>query len=479
MATRVLILGAAGRDFHDFNMMYRESDAHEVVGFTATQIPNIADRRYPAELAGPRYPEGIPIFDEGRLEALIEDLSVDLVVFAYSDVPHERVMHLAARSAACGAGFLLPGDEAMAQSSKPVIAVTAARTGAGKSPTSRKIRRLLVGAGYKVGVVRHPMPYGELSRQRVQRFATYADLRAANATIEEREEYELYIDDSSVVWAGADYEAILAEAQAEADVILWDGGNNDLPFFQPDLHICVLDPLRAGHELKYWPGEANLRRADVVLINKIQTATPDQINQVLESVHSVNPGAVLIRARSEIWVDNPDLIVDRRVLVVEDGPTLTHGEMSFGAGWLAAQRFEASEIIDPRPFAVGSLAATFRAYPHIEAVLPAMGYSDAQRADLKESIVAASPDAVVIGTPIDLASLLDLEIPSVRVYYEIEEMGEPTLEDIVIPLVDSAKNKQDVLDQVRLAAREQTPGGAASNVLASSDIRDHRSPASS
>ena len=434
MRTRVLILGAAGRDFHDFNVLYRDDDRYEVVGFTATQIPDISDRRYPADLAGTHYPDGIPIFEEDELESLIESLEVDLVLFAYSDVPHTRVMHLAARVNASGAAFSLPGAETMLRSSRPVIAVTAVRTGAGKSPTSRKIRRLLAAAGKQVGVVRHPMPYGELSRQKVQKFASYEDLLAAEATIEEREEHEMYIDDGAAIWAGADYEMILRAAEAESEVILWDGGNNDLPFFLPDLHICVIDPLRAGHELEYWPGEANLRRADVVLINKIDSATPEEVALVEANIKAVNPAATVIRAASKIWVDDPDAVAGKRVLVVEDGPTLTHGEMSYGAGFLAAEMFGAAEIIDPRPFAVGSLADTFAAFPHIGAVLPAMGYSDAQRLELTKSITAARPDVVVVGTPMNLAPLLELSLPTVRVFYGIEELGEPTLADVVLPL---------------------------------------------
>ena len=435
MRTRVLILGAAGRDFHDFNVLYRDDNRYEVVGFTATQIPDIADRRYPADLAGPRYPNGIPIFKEDQLENLIREMHVKLVVFAYSDVTYDHVMHLASRANAAGAAFHLPAAETMLPSALPVIAITAVRTGAGKSPTGRKVRRILAEANQRVGVVRHPMPYGELSKQRVQKFASYDDLLAANATIEEREEHELYIDEGSAIWAGADYLEILRAAEIDSDIILWDGGNNDLPFFLPDLHVCVVDPLRAGHELAYWPGEANLRRADVVLINKIETATADALATVEQNIRTANSDAVVIRAASRISVDFPDLIAGKRVLVVEDGPTLTHGDMSFGAGYLAAERFGAAEIIDPRPHAVGSLADTFAAFPHIGRVLPAMGYSELQRTELSKSIANAQPDAVVIGTPMNLASLLDLESPAVRVSYEIEEVGEPTLADVVLPVI--------------------------------------------
>ncbi len=435
MRTRVLILGAAGRDFHDFNVLYRDDNRYEVVGFTATQIPDISGRRYPADLAGPRYPKGIPIFEEDQLEHLIREMHVKLVVFAYSDVPYDHVMHLAARANAAGAAFHLPAAETMLTSALPVIAITAVRTGAGKSPTGRKVRRILAGANQRVGVVRHPMPYGELSKQKVQKFASYDDLLAANATIEEREEHELYIDEGSAIWAGADYLEILRAAEIDSDIILWDGGNNDLPFFLPDLHVCVVDPLRAGHELAYWPGEANLRRADVVLINKIESATAEGLATVEQNIRMANPDAVVIRAASRISVDFPDLIAGKRVLVVEDGPTLTHGDMSFGAGYLAAERFGAAEIIDPRPHAIGSLADTFAAFPHIGRVLPAMGYSEMQRTELSNSIAAAKPDAVVVGTPMNLASLLDLQVPAVRVSYEIEEVGEPTLADVVLPVI--------------------------------------------
>jgi predicted GTPase len=429
--TRVLILGAAGRDFHNFNVLYRNNPDFEVVGFTATQIPNIDDRRYPPELAGDGYPDGIPIHPEAELENLIRELKVDLAVFAYSDVTHEHVMHLAARAVAAGAAYALPGAETMIESSRPVVAVTATRTGAGKSPASRKIHRLLTEAGKRVVAVRHPMPYGDLVKQRVQRFATFEDLTAAEVTIEEREEYERYVATGTIIYAGVDYEAILEAAEAEAEIILWDGGNNDLPFFRPDLHICVADAHRAGHGLSYWPGEANLRRADVVLINKIDTATPEQLEAVEAAVAATNPGARVIRAAGPIRVDDEDLVIGKRVLVLDDGPTITHGGMPYGAGLIAARNLGATEIIDPRPYAVGTIQAVYADFPHIGAVLPAMGYGEEQQRELRETIDRAAPDTVVVGTPIDLAALLDLEIPHTRVHYTIEEQGSPTLADVL------------------------------------------------
>ena len=431
MKTRVLILGAAGRDFHNFNVLYRDDPDFEVVGFTATQIPNIDDRRYPPALAGDRYPEGVGIYPEAQLEELIRDHNVDLVVFSYSDVTHEHVMHLAARAVAAGAAYRLPGAETMLPSSKPVIAVTATRTGAGKSPASRKIHQLLTEAGKQVVAVRHPMPYGDLVKQRVQRFATFEDLSAAEVTIEEREEYERYIATGTVIYAGVDYGAILEAAEQEAEIILWDGGNNDLPFFRPSLHICIADAHRAGHGVSYWPGEANLRRADVVLINKVDTASSDQLAAVEETVAATNPGATVIRAAGPIRVDDPDLVTGRKVLVLDDGPTITHGGMPYGAGLLAAQDLGAAEIIDPRPYAVGTIQGVYESYPHIGAVLPAMGYGAEQQRELKETIDRAEPDTVVVGTPIDLASLLKLEIPHTRVHYTVEEQGSPTLADVL------------------------------------------------
>jgi len=432
MPTRVLILGAAGRDFHDFNVLYRGRPDVRVVGFTATQIPDIDDRRYPAELAGPGYPDGIPIHPEQDLEQLVAQEAVDLVLFAYSDVSHEHVMHLAARAVAAGASFSLVGDAALLASTKPVVAVTATRTGSGKSQTSRRVRRVLAAAGKRVAVVRHPMPYGDLLRQRVQRFATFDDLAAADVTVEEREEYEPYLREGAVVYAGVDYEAILRAAEEEADVILWDGGNNDLPFFRPDLSICVVDPFRPGHELRYWPGEANLRRADVVLINKVDTAPAEGVAEVRRNVADANPGAIVVEAASPITVEHPDLIGGKRVLVVEDGPTITHGGMAEGAGAVAARRHGAAELIDPRPFAVGSLAGVYAAFPHIGRVLPAMGYGPQQRSELEETIRAAAPDTVVIGTPIDLARVVDLgDLPRTRVFYELEITSGPTMDELL------------------------------------------------
>jgi predicted GTPase len=432
MPTRVLILGAAGRDFHNFNTLYRANPDFEVVGFTATQIPDIDDRRYPPQLAGPGYPDGIPIRPEDQLERLIADHAVDLVLFSYSDVSHEHVMHLAARAVATGAAFSLAGDAALLTSTKPVVAVTATRTGSGKSQTSRRIRRILADAGRRVAVIRHPMPYGDLLRQRVQRFATFDDLDAASVTVEEREEYEPYVREGAVVYAGVDYEAILRAAEEEADVILWDGGNNDLPFYRADLAVCVVDPFRAGHELTYWPGEANLRRADVVIINKVDTAPAEGIEQVRHNVAAAAPDAVVIEAASPIVVERPDLIAGKRVLVVEDGPTITHGGMPFGAGALAARRHGAAELIDPRPYATGSLVEVYADHPHIGPVLPAMGYGEAQLRELASTIRAAAPEVVVIGTPIDLARIVDLgDIPATRVFYELEEVAGPTLDEVI------------------------------------------------
>jgi predicted GTPase len=431
--TRVLILGAAGRDFHNFNVLYRNDPSRTVVAFTATQIPDIAGRVYPPELAGDLYPAGVPIVPEDRLESLIAEEGIDLVMFAYSDVGHEHVMHLAARANAAGASFLLAGDETMLHSSKPVISVTAARTGSGKSQTSRKIRSIAAEMGARAAAIRHPMPYGNLVKQRVQRFETFDELVDAEATIEEREEYEPYLREGAIVFAGADYAAILEAAEAETDVILWDGGNNDTPFIHPDLDICVVDPHRAGHELRYWPGEANLRRAGVIVINKVDSARPEDLDTIRANIATANPDAMVIEAASVVRVDDPDLIAGKRVLVVEDGPTTTHGEMAYGAGMVAARTFGASEVIDPRPFAVGSLVDVFEKWTHLEQVLPAMGYGERQRADLRETIhrASAQADVVIIGTPIDLAGLLDLETPSVRVFYDLEEKSGPSLEELV------------------------------------------------
>ena len=436
MTTRILILGAAGRDFHNFNTMYRDNPDFTVVGFTATQIPDIAGRRYPTELAGSLYPDGIPIYEESELEALIAEFSVDHVLFSYSDVTHEHVMHLASRAVAAGASFGVPGSETLIKSNKPVVSITATRTGTGKSQTSRQIRQILADAGVRVAAIRHPMPYGDLNAQRVQRLASFEDLDAAEVTIEEREEYEPYIRQGAVIYAGVDYGEILAAAEQEADVIIWDGGNNDLPFYQVDLGFCVVDPFRAGHELRYWPGEANVRPADVVVINKIDTAPADGLAEIRKNVAMLAPHATVVEAASPISVDDPTVIEGKRVLVLDDGPTITHGEMPFGAGVVAAQQHNAAELIDPRPYAVGSLVGVYEKYPHIGAVLPAMGYSDQQRQELEETIAAAAPDGVVIGTPMDLASVIDLgDIPRTRVYYELEVRNGPSLQELLAPII--------------------------------------------
>ena len=432
MPIRTVILGAAGRDFHVFNTMYRASPEHRVVAFTATQIPNITGRRYPPALAGPLYPEGIPIVDEADLEAVISREHVDQVVFAYSDVTHQYVMHLAARTLAAGASFVLAGDASMLSSERPVVAVTASRTGAGKSPVSRLLRRSLVSAGFRVAVIRHPMPYGDLERQRVQRFASFADLADADVTIEEREEYEPYVAEGSVIFSGDDYEEILRAAEQEADVILWDGGNNDLPFIRPSVHVCLVDPHRPGDELAYWPGEANLRRADVVVISKVDTADAQNVAKVRQNIEDHNPNAVIVEVALRITVDDPSAIKGRRVLAVEDGPTLTHGGMSFGAGVLAAREFGAAELVDPRPHAVGSIAETFEAFPHLGPVLPAMGYGSKQQEELAATIRAAGADVVVVGTPIDLMRELRLDLPAVNVRYVAESRSTPSLEAVVL-----------------------------------------------
>lgn len=440
MTTRVLILGAAGRDFHNFNTLYRDNAEFTVVGFTATQIPDISDRRYPPELAGGLYPDGIPIFEESDLEKLIADLQVDHVLFSYSDVTHEHVMHLASRAVAAGASFGVPGAAALIKSSKPVVSITATRTGTGKSQTSRQIRQILADAGVRVAAIRHPMPYGDLNAQRVQRLASFQDLDEADVTIEEREEYEPYIRQGAVIYAGVDYGEILARAEEEADVIIWDGGNNDLSFYHVDLGFCVVDPFRAGHELRYWPGEANVRLADVVVINKIDTAPEDGLALLRRNVAELAPNATVVEAASPIKVDDPSVIAGKRVLVLDDGPTITHGEMPFGAGVVAAQQHGAAELIDPRPFAVGSLVGVYEKYPHIGAVLPAMGYSDRQRSELEETIAAANPDGIVIGTPMDLGSVIDLgDIPRTRIYYELEVKNGPSLEELLAPIIANVK----------------------------------------
>jgi predicted GTPase len=435
MAQRVLILGAAGRDFHNFNVYFRDQQDFEVVAFTATQIPNIEDRRYPAELAGPRYPEGIRIEAEDELEDLIQRLDVDVAVFSYSDVSHEHVMHMGSRVMAAGADYMLLGARhTMLQSSKPVVAVCAARTGSGKSQTSRRVADILSGMDKKVVVVRHPMPYGNLVKQAVQRFETYEDLASHDVTIEEREEYEPHIAAGRVVYAGVDYEAILRRAEQEADAVIWDGGNNDLSFYRPDLYITVVDPLRPDHARRYHPGETNVRMADAIVINKVATASLEQVELARSVVVELNPVATVIEAASALYVDQGEQIRGKRVLVVEDGPTLTHGEMEYGAGWVAARRFGAGEIIDPRPYAVGSIRDTYEKYPTTGDVLPAMGYGEEQTADLAETITATPADLVLIGTPIDLRRLIDIDKPSLRVRYELQEIGQPTLEDVLAPL---------------------------------------------
>jgi len=435
MPERVLILGAAGRDFHNFNTFFRDNPAYEVVAFTATQIPNIADRRYPPVLAGPRYPEGIPIFAEADLERLIDEFAVDVVVFSYSDVSHEHVMHLASRVLAAGADYLLLGTRHTALRSRvPVVAVCAARTGSGKSQTSRRVAAILEELGQRVVVVRHPMPYGDLARQAVQRFATYEDLAAHDVTIEEREEYEPHLSAGRVVYAGVDYAAILHRAEAEADVVIWDGGNNDLPFYAPSLHLVVVDPHRAGHAMLYHPGEANVRMADAIIINKVDTAKADAVALAWDTVTRLNPRARIIQAASPITLENGAAIRGKRVLVIEDGPTLTHGGMKFGAGWVAAEQHGAAEIVDPRLYAVGSIAETFAQYPNTGAVLPAMGYSASQVRDLAETIARVPADLVIIGTPIDLRKLIPMDKPAVRVRYELVEEG-PELREMLVALV--------------------------------------------
>ena len=430
---RVLIAGAAGRDFHNFNLVYRGRREYEVVAFTATQIPNIEGRLYPAELAGDLYPAGISIRPEKELERLVRDHAVDDVVFAYSDVTHEHVMHIASRALAAGASFrLLSPHETTLTSSKPVVAVCAVRTGSGKSQTTRHIAALLRDAGKQVAVLRHPMPYGDLTKQAVQRFADYADLDAADATIEEREEYEPHLAEGNIVFAGIDYAAILDRAEQEADVILWDGGNNDTPFIKPNLHVVVVDPHRAGHELRYHPGETNLRMAHVCVVNKIDTAPPEGVEAVIDSIRKHNPAAKIVRAASPFHVEENGLTIHgKRVLAIEDGPTLTHGEMAYGAAVLAAKAHGASELVDPRPFAVGSIAETLDEWPHIQDLLPAMGYGREQMEELRETIARSDADLVLIGTPIDLRRIVDFDKPALRVTYKLQELGEPSLADLL------------------------------------------------
>ncbi|MBL8056208.1 MAG: GTPase [Anaerolineales bacterium] len=430
--TRVLIMGAAGRDFHNFNTVFRENDAYEVVAFTATQIPNIDGRQYPPELAGARYPNGIRIYPESQLLDLIRDLRVDEVVFAYSDVPHTYVMHQASKVLAAGANFRLLGlKDTQIKSHKPVVSIGAVRTGAGKSQTTRRVADILRDLGYQVAAVRHPMPYGNLVAQTAQRFADYDDLDEYQCTIEEREEYEPHLDRGVLVFAGVDYEKILRLAEQEADIVLWDGGNNDLPFFKSDLHIVVADPHRPGHESTYFPGEANVRLADVIVLNKVDTADHANVLAVRHAAQPHNPGALVVEAASPLTVEDPAAIRGRRVLVVEDGPTLTHGEMAYGAAWVAAERFGAAEIVDPRPYAVGSIAETYRKYPTTGAVLPAMGYGAEQVQELEQTIRNAPVDLVLIGTPIDLRRVLTLDKPAQRVRYELQEIGQPTLHTVL------------------------------------------------
>jgi len=433
---KTLIMGAAGRDFHNFNLIYRDNDKYDVVAFTATQIPDIDGRKYPAELAGELYPNGIPIHDESDLQQLIEDNNIEEVVFSYSDIMHEDVMHKASKVIAWGAHFkILGGEPTMVKSIKPVIAIGAVRTGCGKSQTTRRVAQILKDAGHKVAAIRHPMPYGDLAEQKVQRFATLDDLKKHKCTIEEMEEYEPHIETGTIVYAGVDYEAIVREAEKEADIILWDGGNNDMPFYKPDLNIVVVDPHRAGHERLYYPGETNLLMADVVVINKIDTADTEDIDEVRWSVRDANPNAIIIDAASPISVENAELILGKTALVVEDGPTLTHGEMTYGAGMVAAEKFGAADVIDPRPFTVGSITETFEKYPDIGELLPAMGYGDQQMKDLEKTIENTKCEVVIIGTPIDLRRIIKIKQPSVRVTYDLQEIGQPTLVDVLKPFL--------------------------------------------
>jgi predicted GTPase len=429
---RVLIMGAAGRDFHNFNVFFRGREEYLVVAFTATQIPHITGRMYPSSLAGRLYPEGIPIFGEDKLEEIVIREKIDLVVFSYSDIPHIDVMHKASRAIAAGADFLLLGAHSTwIASKKPVISVCATRTGSGKSQTTRRVCEVLEGMGKTFAVVRHPMPYGDLAKQAVQRFATEEDLDKHECTIEEREEYEPHIARGWVVYAGVDYGAILEQAEMEADVVVWDGGNNDLPFYKPDINIVVVDPHRPEHQTTSHPGEANLRMAGFVVVNKVDTASRDNVEALLKVVREVNPTAVVIKAESPISVDSPDLIKGRRVLVVEDGPTLTHGNMSYGAGIVAARKHGAAECIDPRPFAVGEIKQTLEKYPNLTDLVPAMGYGDDQISDLEETIGASGADTVINGTPADLTRVINIDIPIVRVSYELREIGKPDIESIV------------------------------------------------
>ena len=425
-------MGAAGRDFHNFNTYYRDNDLYDVVAFTATQIPDIEGRVYPSELAGKLYANGIPIYDESELESLIAKHDVDEVVFSYSDIPHEVVMHKCSIVNAAGADFKMMGTKRTAvKSTKPLIGICAIRTGCGKSQVTRRVAQILKDAGKKVAAIRHPMPYGDLVAQKVQRFASIADLKKHKCTIEEMEEYEPHINTGTIIYAGVDYEAILREAEKEADVILWDGGNNDMSFYQTDLLITIVDPHRPGHETSYYPGETNLRLADVVLINKIDTADSFDVTELRESVREINPTAIIVDGASPVTVDNPKLLLNKRALVVEDGPTLTHGEMQYGAGIVAAEKFGISELVDPRPFTVGKISETFEKYENIGTLLPAMGYGDEQMKDLETTINNTDCDVVVIGTPIDLSRIAKIKHPTVRVTYDLQEIGHPTLDDVL------------------------------------------------
>lgn len=432
---KVIIMGAAGRDFHNFNTYFRENEEYEVVAFTAAQIPDIAGRKYPPELAGDLYPDGIPIEAEKDLPELINNKDVDEVVFSYSDVPHQYVMERASLVNAAGANFkLLSPKSTTLKSEKPLISITAVRTGSGKSQTTRRVTDILRNMGKKVAVIRHPMPYGDLVAQKAQRYENYDDMDKYDCTIEEREEYEPHIDRGNLVFAGVDYEEILRQAEQEADVIVWDGGNNDFSFYEADFSIVMTDPLRAGHEMTYYPGNVSIRMADLVVLNKVETATPDGVNEVRENVRNLNPKAQIIEASSPITVEDPSVISDKKVLAIEDGPTVTHGEMDLGAGTLAARKYGAAELIDPKPHAVGSLVETFETYTHIPELLPAMGYGQEQIEDLQATIKNCAPEGVIIGTPIDLRRLIDFDVPTTRVTYELQEIGDPTLEDVLSKL---------------------------------------------
>jgi len=429
---RVLILGAAGRDFHNFNLIFRDKPEFDVVAFTANQIPDIAGRHYPPELAGGLYPKGIPIIEENQLEETIRREQVEIVVFSYSDVRHDTVMHLASRSVGAGADFwLLSSERTQLRASVPVISVCAVRTGCGKSPVSRRVAKELKKLGWNPVVVRHPMPYGNLVAERCQRFASFADLDRYECTIEEREEYEPHINEGTIVYAGVDYEDIMRAAERDGDVILWDGGNNDTPFYRPDMHIVVLDPHRPGHELSYYPGEVNFRTADVLIINKVDTANEDAIETVRHNIAMHNPKAHVIETACRVTIADPDSIAGKRVLVIEDGPTLTHGEMPFGAGVVAANCYHAAKLVDPRPYAVGSIKETFEHFPHLGKLLPAMGYSEMQRHELQKTIERVPCDVVLVATPIDLARTIHMDKPTVRVRYEVEEVGYPTIGELM------------------------------------------------